>query len=355
MSNKPKKLKRRATISGSIIGQSPTTLHPPIRIEDLVNLNNTENYYLNKDKSIGTSHLNVQDLSPVAVDIINDAGTINLYKSFNSLSTTDCILIDDLKPSLSKRTCSEDDSQFKKRTVSVCYNEVHGVNNEFFKQNYLQLPKQHSNDDKVKCEKFNQSDETSDANSINQDYCFRNKHNATVIKVNAISTKSLPLPSLNVNNSSSDFENFDQVNENYFNQNEGNRLSNTEVTNVNKNILHVLGSTNHENELINVDMNKLKDKKTTFELMELNSQNKCQSKHQNQHGVLTVQERTRTNQLDKNDLKIDKDTHCSTKYSSNEDAASVIQSNKEYFTEIKKEHLKPEVLKRKLNKQAKCE
>ena len=363
---KPKKLKRRATISGSIFTQSPTSLHAPIRIEDLVNLNNTENYYLNKNKSIKTSNLNLENSQAAAKQQDANFLTTNLYKSFNNLSTADYLSYDDQleliikrKPNLNKRTCSEDDAQFKKRTVSVCYNEKYGVNNEFFKQNYLSLPQ---NQDKLRSEnEMNAQEFDRSLNEVNRDeakndcYFIRNKHNnATVIKVNSTNSSliSNKLSNTKVNkvtsrsscsSDSDQYSNFDQVNENFDHQFdcELNKLNSIQIaTEHNKNIVHVLGDSSLENE-------------------EMETKFKGQNKQINQQYAFNVDVSKSSSSSKEDNLKIDKEPNYLTTRFSNKQDVPVKQTKSKHQEEDCNSTTKAssEVLKRKksLNKQAKCE
>jgi len=326
MSNKPKKLKRRATIHGLVTGDIHT-LNPPIRLEDLVNLNNTENYCLNLNKSMKSSHLNVMN---------NNQGTIstngNLHKSFNNLystTTVDYLLDDQLNPTIrsdksaftSKRACSEDNSSqsIKRCTVSVCQNEPYS--NELYVTSVTSMTKaKNPSIDKVRQfnnriiddEKFNQE---------NDEKYIIHHNNTTVIKVNSSQVDS------------DQYTNFGQVNENHI-----------QVTSDNKNIVHVLGK---ESDLLTLNESQ---QNTTMEQQIVSRRSNKQSQSL-QPSLLKKEEAP--NQVKNDDLKIDKnnelqdakqDVHSSDRNSLNK--PDVLKENSQ---------LKPEVLKVKksLNKQAK--
>lgn len=383
MSNKPKKLKRRATIHTihGLVGSS-SALNPPIRIEDLVNLNNTENYCLNLNKSMKTSNLTTMG------DSTGDHnGSIttnsNFYKSYNNLcSTTADYLLDDQlnptiirrdKPSLSKRACSEDVTQFIKRTVSVCYDEVHGVNNEFYlTNNYLSLPKsnngKHSTTDTKldkSCneEEFNQQTENEEQN------CFEiNKYNnATVIKVNSSppsnsdsnskssSKSNLPFAKVNPISESSDISSSSGQHDEQNNQ----LKSDIQVTSDNKNIVRVLGKESSSNDL-KTTTNSASSKMDLKAIQNQQSQSK-------QLGIVLPSDllnnkrspAATANQLENDDLKIDRNEQADYLNLSRRKQDVLSSSTPKPETESKETAaaaLKPEILKRKKSlKQAKCE
>lgn len=338
MSNKPKKLKRRATIHG-LIGTSPTTLKPPIRIEDLVNLNNG-NYCLNKSRK--KSNLNAAD------DALDDefysnqqSGSIkmnnNLVKSFSNLYSTssptrDFLLLDDqLNPTLIRR---RDRTQKKRFThsVDVCYDEMNKFysNNERQSNRSNQFNKNSDNDDVSDGEDENRLND--EFNQTNE--CFtRNRHNATVIQVNS----STALINGKVNSIS-------EQNQQESNRKEIYNLESNETDPIEMNETTSSGSDqkkqankHHFHQPVNSGQNK---------------QNEIVSSK-----VLPKKIVNRTDRLE-NDLKIDKKTDFlvinerkrqqETKQNLSDDSGR---------TSSHKNVLKPEILKRKksLTKQAKCE